>query len=236
MAQAEEKKGNNPATDAAAPSMEEILQSIRGVISGDEATAQEDVLELTEMAEDHPAAPTPDPIAPVVKDAPQAPEKSILDEIDAALEPAALPAAEPIVSEPIAATPPDPIITMPEPSPVAEQPKAVADMAEPITEIPELAEDEPDNTEIASKSSHQTRLLGEKAAKQSSGSLKELVSSLHDKQVDSPYSRGGTSLEDLVIEAMKPFLAEWLNKNLPIIVKKIVEKEVKRLVPREEDD
>lgn len=38
-------------------------------------------------------------------------------------------------------------------------------------------------------------------------------------------------LENLVIEALKPQLTNWLNANLPDIVRNIVEKEIKKLVP-----
>lgn len=48
--------------------------------------------------------------------------------------------------------------------------------------------------------------------------------------IPSPQFRGGKTVEDLVIESLKPMLKEWLDKNLPTIVQKIVEKEVKRIV------
>jgi cell pole-organizing protein PopZ len=38
-------------------------------------------------------------------------------------------------------------------------------------------------------------------------------------------------IEAAVINTLKPMLSDWLNKNLPTIVKSIVEKEIKKLVP-----
>ena len=40
-----------------------------------------------------------------------------------------------------------------------------------------------------------------------------------------------TTLESIVVEALKPQLSAWLNANLPQIVQSIVEKEIKKLVP-----
>lgn len=45
----------------------------------------------------------------------------------------------------------------------------------------------------------------------------------------SPHFRSGTTVEDLVIETLKPMLKEWLDGNLPAMVRTLVEKEVRRL-------
>jgi cell pole-organizing protein PopZ len=42
------------------------------------------------------------------------------------------------------------------------------------------------------------------------------------------------TMEEAVLELLKPMLREWLDKNLPGIVERIVEEEVKRLVRRAE--
>jgi cell pole-organizing protein PopZ len=249
MANAEEKKEPAPLKDGETPSMEEILQSIRGVISGDDASLQEnpagdDVLELIEAIEEV-------EVGKVKMDSANT-EKSILDDIDAALDDGA--AKVPEVAEIKAVVPPPaedkkPEVPAPEPTPAPKEKKP----EETITPVAagvgkdsiSISGDEDtleadinvnNNNEEAYSSAKIGRLLNKEVAKQSSVPLQELVNSIHDKHVDSPNTRGGTSLEDLVIEAMKPFLAEWLNKNLPIIVRKIVAKEVKRLIPREEEE
>lgn len=48
--------------------------------------------------------------------------------------------------------------------------------------------------------------------------------------IPSPQLRNGNTVEDLVLEALRPMLKDWLDKNLPVIVQKIVEKEIKRIV------
>ncbi len=41
--------------------------------------------------------------------------------------------------------------------------------------------------------------------------------------------RSGLTVEDLVVEALKPLLKEWLDGNLPSLVSALVEKEIRRL-------
>lgn len=263
---AQEKTGQASGQEET-PSMEEILQSIRGVISGDEAPAEsEDVLELTEMVE-----VTEEP-AHQASATPPGSEKSILDDIDAALDNGVAAVAPVVAAEPA-----------PEPAPAMSADDALAaewaasaggdetpaEKVEAPVEAPaEIIERQPDLSvsQTSSEADMTTKndiedtleaepapapaiaahveqhvlaagsLIAEEVAKESSGSLKELVNSVSEKHVVSPTTRNGTSLEELVIEAIKPFLADWLNKNLPAIVKKIVEKEVKRLIPKEDDD
>lgn len=46
---------------------------------------------------------------------------------------------------------------------------------------------------------------------------------------NSPVLRSGTTVEDLVIEAIKPMLKEWLDGNLPALVRSLVEREIRRI-------
>ncbi len=45
----------------------------------------------------------------------------------------------------------------------------------------------------------------------------------------SAHFRGGNTVEDLVMESLKPMLKQWLDLNLPNIVERIVEREIKKL-------
>jgi len=40
---------------------------------------------------------------------------------------------------------------------------------------------------------------------------------------------GNRTLEDMVIELMRPLLKEWLEKNLSVIVERLVQKEIDRI-------
>lgn len=233
MANAAEKKDipqNTPPTKGAPgaedPTMEEILRSIRGVISGEESEpTDDDVLELTDMVEEAPESMDAQPKQDgEVTDGTDG--KSVLDQIDEAIgtnepqpepEPEPTPEPEPVVEE----KKPEPAaVTAPEPEPEPE---------------PELADTESVSEQAFSAQVQSlSSLITEQVADESTETLKALVNNIPRPHVTSPYTHGGTTLEQLTIEAMKPFLAEWLNKNLPIIVRQIVAKEIKKLIPEED--
>jgi len=202
-------------------SMEGILKSIKNIISGEldktETTSaagasagdDEEVLELTNKvtppAEKAQAAP------PVMEA--QA-SRDVLANIDEALgqnkkdEPAAAPAAAPVATPPI-------IEKAPEPVPV---PAAKIDAPEVMAEAQKKTEDS---------------LLSEQNARRAEESLKMLLKQVPKPHVDSPSLRSGQTLEDLVVESLKPMMSDWLNHNLPIIVQQIVEKEIRKILPKE---
>lgn len=83
-------------------------------------------------------------------------------------------------------------------------------------------------------------LISDSVKSESKKQLKGLINNFSKSAAFSKNSSGqvnfrnGTSLEDLVIETMKPLLSEWLNTNLPVIIKQIVEKEIKKLIPKDD--
>lgn len=77
-------------------------------------------------------------------------------------------------------------------------------------------------------------LISSAAASASSDALRALAAS--KKPAPKPKSessglafRSGETVEDLVTEMMRPMLKEWLDTNLPGIVERLVEREVKRI-------
>ncbi|SVE32942.1 uncharacterized protein METZ01_LOCUS485796, partial [marine metagenome] len=48
------------------------------------------------------------------------------------------------------------------------------------------------------------------------------------------FSGSGRTVEDLVVEMIRPMLREWLDENLPATVERIVQKEIRRLVRQAE--
>jgi cell pole-organizing protein PopZ len=235
------------------PSMEEILKSIRGVISGDEAAegsaedADEEMLELTEMeiAEDEAPISTDAGNSTTVSGAEVADlggavaEKSVLDDIDDALgaDEAIEKKEEPKMEQEKSA---EPEVAVPEVTAAVEAVPANDILEASAVDvkvgdgIDEEANPASGDTEKTSAKNNE-RLLKEKAADESSETLRSLVSNIPRTHVSSPYTKGGVTLEELTIEAMRPFLAEWLNENLPTIVKQIVSKEIKKLIPQDDD-
>ncbi|MCE2926585.1 MAG: DUF2497 domain-containing protein [Rickettsiales bacterium] len=184
-------------TGAAEPSMEEILQSIKKIISEDEsapaatvAASEEtpslgsDVLELTDIIEE----PAPANIVAEVKaeiptETPVT-NNDVLSKIDEAI------AVEKPVSQPVAsATPP-------------------ASLA--------------------------TTLLSDQAAVAASSAFKKLQEAAEPpipnfQATPSPTFISGASVESMVMEMLKPMMKDWLDKNLPGIVERIVTIEIRKL-------
>ena len=77
-------------------------------------------------------------------------------------------------------------------------------------------------------------LMSEYAASAAAAAFKKITDNLNRNNsiptIPSPITRSGNTVEELILEALRPMLKEWLDKNLPIIVQKIVEREVKRVV------
>jgi cell pole-organizing protein PopZ len=168
------------------PSMEEILASIRKIISDEnppalatpeaEAAPQEDVLELTQMVQN---------------------DGSVVDI-----------KAEPEV---VAVNPP-----APPPPPVMA--------AAPPPQLPPVAPSEP--------------LISDPVANSAASALSSLASTVEIERLSAAPSsatyigNGGRTLEDMAIELMRPLLKDWLDKNLPAVVDRLVQKEIERIVKR----
>ncbi len=204
-------------------SMEEILQSIRRIIAEDDGEKKpddaalspisekssedvpgSDVLELTEMLED---------------------DGSVVSVQEAAAQAAPVAVAAP--EKDVSKDSPGDVLAMinealtPEPQPKAEEPApVVVDSPKPA---PKAAGNIP--------SSIIDSLLSTEAASAAAAQFKRLQSSdsSADTHVASPPFRSGNTVEDLVIDMLRPMMKDWLDNNLPQIVERIVEREVQKL-------
>jgi len=215
-----EAKKQNPAEPE--QSVEEILQSIRRLLdeegepvaSSDPAAAAptpgksagtprgSDVLELTEMLKD-------DGSVVNVKDAPVA----------AAPAPAPTPAPAPLK----AATAP---MTSSEKDVMKNIESAIFGEAKPAAAAAAPVSHSPKEVDIDS-------LLSAESAKAASSSMKNLAQAAvppapKPLTPSVPFRAGGT-VEDLVVEALRPMLKHWLDTNLPVMVEKLVEKEIRKI-------
>ena len=202
--------------------MEDILASIRRIITDDEAaetsaddsppaespdggTEAGDVLELTQMLQDD----------GTTVDLSQQGETEIPTE----------PESEP---EPRAETESDTAAAQDsEPATAAESETAAEPEPEPE---PDTATDIPEEVEA---------LISEAASTASIEALSKLAVASEPAPASTSALRvggqGGT-VEDLVIEILRPMMREWLDQNLPIIVERIVQKEIRRLVRQADTD
>lgn len=192
------------------PTMEEILASIRRIISEEDKPAEAggDVLDLQ---------PGPAPVAEVKAPPPQAAAPAAAPK----QEPMPKAAMAPVYDEPQEFTPParaieeDLMIVEDEPAPIPEPaprpaPVAAAPAPAPQYTPPPAAPAAPTET-----------LTSAPAANQAAGALGKLMGSML-------VSSTGT-LDDVVRELLKPMLKEWLDANLPQLVEAEVAKEIDRI-------
>ena len=198
--------------------MEDILSSIRKIL------AEEEDEENGAAPAEEAAAPEPEPEPepePMPEPEPE-PEPEIdmteLDEPEPEPEPEPMPDIDDFFEsepepEPMAAAAPPP----PPPPPPAPEPGPMADIME-LT---------PDMVAPDAVVSRPTSLHG-------SDVLAELAKAILDRRDLPVMSSGDASLEGIVREMLKPILREWLDRNLPYLIERLVKKEIDTMVNRAE--
>jgi uncharacterized protein len=187
------------------PSMEEILASIRRIIAedGDTTAAPESAPAAAESkpADPRPAEPAADEIL----------ELTEVIEADGSVVSLGSPVAEPVVERPA----PAPVIQLPQPPPRAPEPVAP----------PRPAEDEPfESDPIVSAATAAASVAALSQITALSGRTEPR------SERDIPLGAGHLTLEMLVREELRPILKDWLDRNLPDMVERLVQVEIARLV------
>ena len=188
------------------PTMEEILASIRRIISEEDKPADGggDVLDLQP-----PPAPVVEAKAP--PRAEPAPIPAVFEEPDDFSPPARAIDEDLMIvedDEP-AYTPPPALVREPTPEPVRSAEPAPQPSYQPA---PPQAEWRPMDP---------ATLTSEPVASQAAGALSKLMGSM--------LVSSGATLDDVVRELLKPMLKQWLDANLPQIVEAEVAKEIDRI-------
>ena len=179
---------NAPAEGTNEPSIEEILDSIRQIISDDDdggavqktASPQppaDDIIELTEKIAEQPPAQTIEPDA-------------VIDMIE--------PESPPV--PPVRVQPPEPPKPMPPPPPVMRH------------------------------ETHADTLLTQAAEEAAMRAFTELT---HRAAIE---KGGGITIEDVVRYEVRPLLRGWIDKHLPGIVERLVQKELEKISARFDQD
>lgn len=213
-------------------SMEDILHSIKDIISGKPVSApeqpqsasndsvaeenpeaakapQDDVLELTEVVGEPSALDAPADFSDIQEKQPSTSD-DVIDNIDNLLGNGTNGNA--MNTDPFQNSAPD-----------TDSDKALDDA------MAALQQEESAAASMPSASS----LLSNDQAQATSDALGNLMNAIPKPHVNPLTLRDGVTLEGLIIETMKPMLADWLNKNMAVIVREIVEKEIRKLVPKE---
>lgn len=241
---------SDKAQDAASPSMEDILNSIRGVVDGEEdlpeAESDEDLPEEQDAEED----PEDDDI--LLLDTPAFEEDDMVDSTEKdttteSQEDISM-SQEHLLTSLFEEESEDNTITASETSESSDgldKDDSKTEQPSPNIQAEHHDEDEDivasllkaqesQSEQAASHTVAENTLLSDTAAEASSGALKQLMRSIPKHKHESPTLRADMTLEELVVEAIRPHLGEWLNENLPDIVKQLVQKEIRKLLPDEE--
>lgn len=184
-------------------SMEEILQSIRKIIA-DEDT-DETPADASAFKGDGPMGSDVLELTDMVEEPPQSVD--VLQEIDNALADEKAPDAEQVLE-----------VT----EEVIEKTSAPVEIAEEHAAAPAAV------TEPAPMTDN-NRLISDQAASASAKSFQKVIQT-HKATTPMPHFRNGETIEDLVLETLKPLLKEWLDANLPSMVERIVEREIRKIV------
>ena len=193
------------------PTMEEILASIRRIISEDDAPAAE---AAPEVAPEPFAAPEPTPEpepAPVAEVAPAVAETPAASE-PAPVEEDVLDLTE-VYQAPAAETIGDLDVSTPEPEPEPE----------PYTSA--YAAPEP----VAAPAASYDALVGESASASAASAFAGLAASFARPEPVAETGGTGPTVDELARALLRPMLKDWLDANLPGIVEAAVRKEVERI-------
>jgi len=210
------------------PSMEEILSSIRRIISegGDSADkeaakgprpeTQEEVLDLTEMVEDDGTVVS---LADHNKGKPE-----IRPQAEIKVQPEMEPEPE-IESAPPSTAQPEAEIRAEPPAAPADAPMAAA-FPRPSSPPPAAARRE-------------EGLVSSEPAQATAAALANLAASVsHEIEASAQVAIGapGRTLEDIVKDLLRPMIQNWLDANLPAITERLVRREIQRIANRVDTD
>ena len=211
------------------PTMEEILASIRRIISEDDAPAETAPAPAAAAPAETETHPEPEPAAPVeaspvmADEPPATPEpaadEDVLELTDTYEAPVEAPAAESIGDLDVSPAQPDV-----DPFPV----EAVSESAFAPESEPE-PEPEPAHAAAPAPSTGYDTLVGDSAAASAASAFAGLASSLKKPEPMETSIPSGPTLDELARSLLRPMLKEWLDANLPGIVEAEVRKEVERI-------
>lgn len=187
------------------PSMEEILASIRRIISEDGEEGEE-----------------------------QSPAAEAAETTDAAEEaPAAEPAADDVLELTNVVGEDGDVASLEESEVEAEAQGEVDDGLELTDEVaPEPVYEAPEAEETPSEGEEGEGLLSEDKADATADAFANLLGAM---SVATPMGGEGRTLEDIVKALMRPLLKQWLDDNLPPLVERIIREEIERVVGRARD-
>jgi cell pole-organizing protein PopZ len=185
------------------PSIEEILESIRQIISED---GEADTKPASAAAVAAPAAPSAIPAGII----PMPAEPPAMAAVPLTLSPAQEHASAPM---------PEPVLDLTEK--IAPVPLDLTPKEEPSVTIEMM--DTPMTEEVKSD------LVSAQTAESVTEALSKLLTTNVAVEKEETGRTGKVTLEDMARDLMKPLIKTWLDQNLPAIIERVVQKEVEKL-------
>lgn len=189
------------------PSIEEILASIRQIISDDDDEKAEEV----DAAEEEPAPepePTPEPEPepePIPEPEPEVEsEEAAQDDIDSMFD----------------ETPEEDVLDLTEELEADSGEEVDIDLVEPEVKTPVAEEPEVEGGDIFTENASTAALEG----------FSTLAQNIALSRVE------GVTLEDIVKELLKPMLRSWIDENLPPIIENLVQEELSKIAGKARSD
>ena len=190
------------------PSMEEILASIRKIIADDTLGTKKDEPVAKKPVPKKEPEPAPVFTLPEPVDVIEDEDADVLDLGEVAT---------------VASKPQEIAVELPEPEPKSEEVMVEA-VAAPLA-VPVAAKappPAPPRAPVTSVVALEERILSENAGSLVSQAFQSLAR-------HTPMPQAGRSLEDVVVELIRPMLRGWLDDHLPGIVEKLVKAEIERV-------
>lgn len=195
------------------PTMEEILASIRRIISEDNE-------------ETSASAPAPEPrraAAPVAQAEEEDASTEALQNVQDMIEEAVTTAVADSMEAAPAVDDVDPFVDV-----LAEEEELAAPIDEPVAApVQELKVEEMSVESVKFAVPQDNDLMSDSAAGAAAASFENLARAMPVLEED------GRSLEGIVVEMLRPVLAAWLDQHLPKIVEQMVQKEIERVSRRD---
>ncbi len=209
------------------PSMEDILASIRRILSEDEA-------------EEKVKAPPPPP-EPPIQMAPPPPPPPPPPEPEPMPMPVFMePEPEPVFDLGLDSEPEDDILELTEDMVLDRPPPVMESPAFDINDFkPDLGDDFDDEPlprpppRIMMEEEDDT-LLAPPTVDRSTSALSALAQAVARERAIQ-LGNGGVTLEEMVRQILKPILKDWLDQNLPYMIERIVKKEIEKMVNRSDN-
>ena len=216
------------------PSMEEILASIRRIISDDEVPAQNTEAPSVKetQSKNTPAAQKPVIKKEEVKQAMASKEKEIKKDFPSFNEDDLLELTEMVddSEDEVVMELDDIVEPVVEEKPKPKQAPVLQEVPLPVQSVIEkqVKEQQMSKSKDTLAQDNEDHLISDEVEENSRASLNELFTAV--SKVNYSLGRGEKTLEDIVVDSLKPLLKQWIDQHLAGTVEKIVREEVERIV------